>query len=77
MFSFDVNLIVRLGKNQVVICGQFQDEELLCKLLERYIYFDDSGYRSGCWPSYLKLHSSTTCNVTVTHEKSAEDLVEP
>jgi len=35
-----------------------------------------SGCRSACGPSYLKLYSSATYNVTVTHGKNAVGFVE-
>jgi len=34
-----------------------------------------SGYRTACGSSHLKPHSTTTCNVTVTHNDSAVGLV--
>jgi len=35
----------------------------------------DSGYRTACRSSYLKPYSTTTCNMTVTHDESAVGLV--
>jgi len=33
-------------------------------------------YRTTCGTSYLKPHSTASCNVTVTHDESAVCLVE-
>jgi len=35
-----------------------------------------SGYRTTCESSYWQPYSTATCNVTVTHDDSAVELVE-
>ena len=40
----------------------------MCKY-QKFLFLNDSGYRSVGGPSYLKSYSSVTCNVTVTHDE--------
>jgi len=47
--------------------NQFYDRLVFLKLLV------DSAYRSNNGPSFLKTYSSTTCNMTVTHNECAID----
>jgi len=40
------------------------------------LFFKGSGYRTTCGSVHLKPYSTTSCNVTVTHDENAIGLVE-
>jgi len=45
-------------------------------ILEPFFLYKGNGYRIACGSSYLKPYSSTSYNVTVTHDESVVGLVE-